>query len=103
MTQRTTTGTDQEEGREVSTGTDTDVEASADLRRTATADPDTLEESADARLSRLLFEARTAVELLRDRLRSRTGEKDRWSKRLISEIDDYRSERGWSPDGFGGE
>lgn len=84
-------------------GADTAVEAGTAASGPTTADEATVEESADARLSRLLYEARTAVELLGGRLRSRTGEKDRWSKRLISEIDEYRADRGWSPDGFGGE
>jgi hypothetical protein len=92
---------DEEEDREV--GADTAIRAGTTAAGPTTLDDAPVEESADARLSRLLYEARTAVELLGDRLRSRTGEKDRWSKRLISEIDEYRAERGWAPDGFGGE
>jgi hypothetical protein len=34
---------------------------------------------------------------------ARTGVPDPWSQRVRDEIDAYRTERGWNPDGFGGE
>lgn len=57
----------------------------------------------DARLSKMLFEAREAVDMYADIVRSQTGKVDPWLRRLVDEIDTYRSERGWSLDGFGGE
>ncbi len=60
--------------------------------------------SEDARLSRLLFEARELAEMLADIVEMRgRGRKDDWSRRFIAEVDAYRAERGWSPHGFGGE
>ncbi len=54
-------------------------------------------------LSRLLFESRERVEMARDMVEGRSGQRDEWARRLVDEIDAYRAERGWSPHGFGGE
>jgi hypothetical protein len=62
-----------------------------------------METSEAARLSKLLFEAREAAEMYADIIRSRMGKEDAWLRRLVVDIDAYRAERGWSPDGFGGE
>ena len=59
--------------------------------------------SENARLSKLLFEAREAVDMLSDITQARTGRTDDWLLGLRDRIDAYRGERGWSPDGFGGE
>jgi hypothetical protein len=56
-----------------------------------------------ARLSKLMFEAREAVEMYFDVTKARTGQTDRWLLRIVEEIDAYRAEHGWSPHGFGGE
>lgn len=56
-----------------------------------------------ARLSRLLFDARELVEMYGDVVEARTGRPDQYSRRVRDEIDTYRAEHGWSPDGFGGE
>lgn len=50
------------------------------------------------RLSRLLFESRELVDMLHDRTPG-----DTWASRVRDEIDTYRAQRGWSPNGFGGE
>jgi hypothetical protein len=55
-----------------------------------------------ARLSKLMFEAREAVEMYSDIVSQRLRP-DPWLQRLLAEIDAYRAERGWSPHGFGGE
>jgi len=51
-------------------------------------------------LSRLLFEARETTEMLADIIHDKA---DGWCRRLVTEIDQYRTERGWNPHGFGGE
>ena len=56
-----------------------------------------------AQLSRLLFEAREVVEMFADVTHSTSGREDTWLRRLVADIDAYRAEQGWSPDGFGGE
>jgi hypothetical protein len=56
-----------------------------------------------ARLSRLLWEARELIDMLHDIVSARTGKDDAWSVRVRDEIDAYRAEKGWNPDGFGGE
>lgn len=56
-----------------------------------------------AELSRLLFEAREHVEMYADVVEARTGRRADHTRALVAEIDQYRAERGWSPDGFGGE
>jgi hypothetical protein len=55
------------------------------------------------RLSRMLFEAREHLSMWSDVVEIRSGTKDVSLTRLIAEIDAYRAERGWSPNGFGGE
>jgi hypothetical protein len=59
----------------------------------------------DARLSRLLFEAREIVDMYKDIVEARGGSnsEDNYLARLRDDIDAYRTERGWSPDGFGNE
>jgi hypothetical protein len=52
----------------------------------------------NARLSKLLFEARELVDMLRV-----ITHDDGWPLRVREDIDAYRAERGWSPHGFGGE
>lgn len=56
-----------------------------------------------ARLSRLLFMARESVEMWADTVERMSGRPDNHNRSLLAEIDNYRSERGWSPHGFGGE
>jgi hypothetical protein len=56
-----------------------------------------------ARLSKLLFEARELIDMHGSMVAARTGVPDPWSWRVRDEIDAYRTERGWNPDGFGGE
>lgn len=57
-----------------------------------------------ARLSRMLFEARELADMYGDILKARgLPSSPGWPHRLRDEIDAYRSEQGWSPDGFGGE
>lgn len=55
------------------------------------------------RLSRLLFEAREALDMFADVMRSRTGQEPADLLRTRDELDAYRAEQGWNPDGFGGE
>jgi transcriptional regulator with XRE-family HTH domain len=60
--------------------------------------------SADAvRLSRLLFEARESLQMWADSVESRSGQPDHYTRALVRQIDEFRAERGWSPQGFGGE
>jgi hypothetical protein len=59
--------------------------------------------TAEARLSKMLFEARERSEMFTDIVEGQTGKRDEWGRRLVAEIDAYRAERGWSPHGFGGE
>jgi hypothetical protein len=54
--------------------------------------------SDDARLSRMLWEAREIADMMADITRDST-----WPAQVRDEIDAYRAERGWSPNGFGGE
>src|SRR5215217_4365004 len=54
-------------------------------------------------LSRLLFHARESIDMFGDIVETRTGKQDNFSRTLRDEIDLYREERGWSPNGFGGE
>lgn len=61
------------------------------------------EMGANSRLSRLLFEAREIASMFADVVEVRTGRTDDWSRRVVADIDAYRAEQGWSPDGFGGE
>lgn len=56
-----------------------------------------------ARLSKMLFEAREQCDMWADVVETSTGQSDTTVRRLVAEIDAYRAERGWSPNGFGGE
>jgi hypothetical protein len=51
-------------------------------------------------LSRLLFEARDIIDMFGDMVERQSGQSDPWSRRVRDEIDTYRAEQGWSPDGF---
>ncbi len=51
----------------------------------------------------MLFEARELISMFTDIVERRSGLTDQWSRRVRQEIDDYRAERGWHPDGFGEE
>jgi hypothetical protein len=55
-----------------------------------------------ARLSRLLFEAREQIDMWADVIEARGGY-SAVTRAVRDEIDAYRAERGWSPNGFGGE
>lgn len=57
----------------------------------------------NARLSKLLFTAREAIEMLADIVSARTHQNPLHLRELVCEIDNYRADRGWSPHGFGGE
>jgi hypothetical protein len=60
----------------------------------------------DARLSRLLWDAREWIEMYADHFARHHGRSvgiDSPLRRTVAEIDAYRAEQGWSPDGFGGE
>lgn len=56
-----------------------------------------------ALLSRVLFEAREAIDMYGDITESQTGKEPVWLRRLRDEIDEFRESKGWSPHGFGGE
>lgn len=56
-----------------------------------------------AQLSKLLFEAREAVDMYADIVAARTGGRSLYLDQLRDRIDDYRAECGWNPNGFGGE
>lgn len=49
----------------------------------------------DARLSRLLWNARELLSMYGDTLNSLTGNRVNWVDNTLSEIDAYRAERGW--------
>lgn len=61
------------------------------------------EMSEAARLSRLLFQARESLDMWRDVVEIRTGKTDAYTRGLVQQIDDYRAEKGWPADGWGGE
>jgi hypothetical protein len=56
-----------------------------------------------ARLSKLMFEAREAVEMYADVVKMQAGRDDDWLRRVVADLDAYRAEQGWNPHGFGGE
>lgn len=62
-----------------------------------------MEVNDDARLSRLLFDAREQIEMWAAVIENTTGKNAAHPRRLVREIDEFRAERGWSPNGFGGE
>jgi hypothetical protein len=57
----------------------------------------------NAELSRLLWDARESVDTLIVIVESRSGRRDTFNRKLLADLDAYRAEQGWSPDGFGGE
>lgn len=56
-----------------------------------------------ARLSKMLWDVRELLSMYGEHLEYSTGKKDQWIDRTLKEVDEYRAEKGWSPDGFGGE
>lgn len=61
-----------------------------------------------ARLSKILFSSREALEMYADVVEARVHRVDRHLRRLVAEIDEFRREQGWGPQaegmvGFGGE
>lgn len=60
-------------------------------------------ETEAARLSRILWDAREGLEMWADVVEAQTQKRDTGTREVIAEIDSYRDERGWSPNGFGGE
>ena len=54
-------------------------------------------------LSRMLFHARESIEMFADVVENRTGKTDSFNRKLVAEIDAYRSKQGWSLNGFGNE
>jgi hypothetical protein len=57
----------------------------------------------NARLSRLLFYAREEIEMWADVVERRTGRTAAAQRRVIRELDEFRTEKGWHRNGFGGE
>jgi len=57
----------------------------------------------NAKLSKLLFDAREAVEMYADVTEFQMRRPADFLRRIVSEIDEYRAGRGWSAGGFGGE
>jgi hypothetical protein len=55
------------------------------------------------RVSRLLWLAREGIDIFADLLTNREPGRGGSMRNLVDEIDAYRAERGWSPNGFGGE
>lgn len=56
-----------------------------------------------ARLSKLLWEARELIDMFADTIEAQIWQRADQPRRAVAEIDAYRAERGWSPNGFGGE
>ena len=56
-----------------------------------------------AQLSRLLWDAREAIDMFAAVTNRRAGTQSRHLLSLVAEIDQYRADRGWSPNGYGGE
>lgn len=56
-----------------------------------------------AKMSRMLFAARENLSMWGDVVTARTGKIPTSVLELVEEIDAYRAEHGWSPNGFGGE
>ena len=54
-------------------------------------------------LSRLLFEARELADMYGDMVEQQCQRPDQWTRRLVTEIDEYRASRGWPAGGFGDE
>lgn len=59
--------------------------------------------SDQARLSKMLWACREEIEMWADVVENRTGKEAKYLRDLVKEIDTYRTEQGWSPDGFGNE
>lgn len=54
-------------------------------------------------LSRLLFESREQIEMWSDVVERQGGKPSSYTRELVRRIDAYRADRGWNPNGFGGE
>jgi hypothetical protein len=54
-------------------------------------------------LSALLFNARELLDMYGSTVFQMTDRRDRWVYGTRDQIDAYRAERGWSPNGYGGE
>jgi hypothetical protein len=50
-----------------------------------------------------LFEAREQIDMWADVIEARMNAPAWGARQLVAEIDQYRTEQGWSPHGFGGE
>lgn len=63
------------------------------------------EETEAARLSKLLFTARELIDMYADMMVSSQPQLQAhvYPRAIRDEIDEYRAEKGWSPNGFGGE
>lgn len=59
--------------------------------------------SENARLSKMLYESREAIEMFSDMVEIRLGERDKYLDGIVRNIDEFREEKGWNPSGFGGE
>lgn len=56
-----------------------------------------------ARLSKMLWDAREQLDMWSDVVAKTVGKRPEGIDRLRHEIDQYRKEKGWSSNGFGGE
>lgn len=57
----------------------------------------------DAEISKLLYEAREAIEMFADLAEATALKPAAYERGLVARIDAFRKARGWSADGFGGE
>ena len=55
------------------------------------------------KLSKMLFEAREYLCMYQETVQTMIHRRDPDLHNLIRSIEDYRMDRGWSPDGYGGE
>lgn len=63
----------------------------------------TAERTEAQQLSALLYQARESLEMWADVVESRAGQPDSYTRGLVRQIDEYRAERGWPANGWGGE
>jgi excisionase family DNA binding protein len=68
-------------------------------------DPDEIDLIAEqpAAVSKILFMVRESLDMWRDVVELRTGQRDTHTRWLVDLLDAYRAAHGWSPYGFGGE
>jgi len=62
-----------------------------------------MDENEARRLSKMLFVARESIEMFADIVENRTSRRSKDLRRQVAEIDQYRAEHRWSPNGFGNE